>query len=106
MATPAKEADITHLPLITRITPKAILLHIAHTLEYKAQEEQNNSSDIPARPEIWLPILQHVGTIQNGNGQRNSPDPNHLKDPEPKKRQKLIPHLIESVVFTRFEDSE
>lgn len=106
MATPAKEANITHLPLITLITPKAILLHIPHTLEHKAQDKQDNPSDIPPRPEIRLPILQHIGTIQKGNGQRNSPDPNHLKDPEPQKRQEFIPHLIESVIFTRLEDSE
>lgn len=85
MATPAKEADITDLALITLVTPKPILLHIPHTLEHKAQDKQKNSSDIPPRPEIWLPVLQHIGTIQDGNGQRNGPDPNHLKDPEAKK---------------------
>lgn len=106
MAAPAKEADITYLPLITLITPKAVLLHIPHTLQHKSQKKQNNASDIPPGPKLWLGILQHIGTIQNGNGQRNGPNPNHLKDPKPEKRQKLIPHLIEPVVFSRFEDSE
>ena len=86
MATPAKEAHITYLPLVTLITPKSVLLHIPHTLQHKPQHKQDNPSDIPARPKLWLSILQHIGTIQNGNGQRHSPDPNHLKDPKAKKR--------------------
>lgn len=106
MATPAEEADITHLSLITLITPKSILLNIPHTLQHKAQYKQDHPSNIPPGPKLWLFVFQHIGTIQNGNGQRNGPDPNHLKDPKPKKGQELIPHLIESVVFTRLEDSK
>ena len=106
MATPVEEAHITHLPLITLITPKPILLDIPYTLQHKSQHKQNHPSDIPPRPKLWLRIPQHIRAIQDGNGQRNSPDPNHLKDPKPKKREKPVPHLVESVVFARFEDSE
>lgn len=106
MATPAEEAGITYLPFITLITPKTILLNIPHTLQHKAQHKQNHASNIPPRPKLWLIIFQHIGTIQDGNGQRNGPNPNHLKDPKPKKGQELIPHLIESVIFARLEDSK
>lgn len=54
MATPAEEADITHLPLITLITPKPILLNIPHTLQHKAQYKQDHPSNIPPGPKLWL----------------------------------------------------
>lgn len=53
-----------------------------------------------------LSELCDIGTIQNGNRQRDSPNPKHLKDPEAKKGEKLVALVIKTIVFASLEDAE
>lgn len=53
MTTPLEESDITKFPLISGITPKAKFLYIPNSFEYKTQNKQDDSSNIPSSPEIW-----------------------------------------------------
>jgi hypothetical protein len=86
--------------------PKPILLHIARTLHNKPNRPQHNTGNIPPRTKVMLTILRDIGTVDQRNGQRNSPDPKHLKDPEAEKREKLVALVVEAVILARLDDAE
>lgn len=51
-----------------------------------------------------LRVSRHVGRVEQRDGQRHGPDPNHLKDPEPQEWQELAALIVEAVIFACFED--
>lgn len=106
MSRPRKKPLITDRRLIRRPTPEKVLLHITHTLHHKPNRKQHHARNVPPRPEIRLPVLRHIRTIQHRDGQGNKPYPEHLEDPEPEEGKEFIAFVVEAVVFAGFEDAE
>lgn len=106
MSGPTEEAFIADCRLVALPGLEQIFLYIADALHDKSNGVQYHTSDIPSCSICWLLILRDIWRVENCNWQRDSPDPKHLEDPEPKKGKEFIPFIIKSVVFACFQDSE
>ena len=82
MSGPDKEADIAHFTLILRLAPEYILLDIADTLQEEANGEQDDSGDVSSGTKVGLIESRDSRAVQDGNGERHRPDPEHLEYPE------------------------
>lgn len=51
-------------------------------------------------------VARYVGRVEERDGQRDDPDPEHLKDPEAEEGEELTAHLIEALIFARLENAE
>lgn len=106
MPGPVEEANIAYLSFIGRFAAEEILLNIRNALHHKPNSEQDHPRDVPPRTEIGLGVLRDIGRVQDGNGERDGPDPDHLKDPEAQKGEELVADLVEAIVFSGFEYTE
>lgn len=101
-----KEPDIAHLALVLWFAPKHVFLYVRDTFHEKANREEYHSSDVSSSTEFWLIELRYIRRIQDGHGQRDRPDPQHLKDPESKEGKELVSLIVEAVVFASFENAK
>jgi hypothetical protein len=53
---------------------------------------------------LW--VFGSVWGVDHGNWQADYPDPDHLEDPEPKGREKLVALVVEAVIFASLDDAE
>ena len=53
---------------------------------------------------LW--ILLDIWWIQDCDRQGNNPDPDHLKDPETKELEEVVPLIVKSIVFPSLENTE
>ena len=109
MSAPAPHAGIAHGALVRLPPPhhlEPVLLRVADALHGKPQDEEYYPGDVPHLPEVGLIGVPHSQGVQNGNGQRDGPHPQHLEDPEPQEREELVPLVVESVVLARLQDPE
>ena len=106
MSRPRKESHVTDRGLIALSCLEQILLYITNTLHDEPNGEQDYSCNIPTRSKFWLWILCDIWRVQDGNWQRDGPDPEHLEDPESEKWEEFIPHVVEAVVLTCFQYAE
>lgn len=86
--------------------PKGELLRIAHRFHGEADGVEDNARNVTTSPERWLLVLLDVGGVKNGDGHRDSPDPDHLEYPEAEKGEELVALVIEAVVLARLQDAE
>lgn len=105
MPRPSKEALVTNRRLIT-LGAEDVLLHITDTLHDEANNEQNHTDNISASTESDEGVLRDIGRVDESNGQRDGPDPDHLEHPEAQEGEELIALVIEAVVFSCLEDAE
>lgn len=99
-------ADVTFAALARLPGPKNVSLHIATRLKHHAHRIQHNTRNVPSRAKGPLRVARHVGRVEERDGQRDDPDPEHLKDPEAEKGEELTAHLIEAVILARPENAE
>lgn len=57
-------------------------------------------------PNLGRAYLVTFGELRRGNGQADSPDPDHLEDPEAEERKELVALVVESVILARLDDAE
>lgn len=105
MATPSEEPLVADSILIVSLA-EAELLRIADTLHDEADCEQNDAGDVAAGAKGHLGKALDPGRVQNRDGQRDGPDPDHLEDPEAEEREELVTLIIEAVILARLQDSE
>lgn len=105
MPRPSPRALVTHGILVHPL-PEDELFHIAHALQDKAQREQDHAHDVAARAEPDKRERGHVGRVEDRHGQRDGPDPDHLKHPEAEKGEELVALVVEAVVLAGLEDAE
>lgn len=85
---------------------EAELLNVADTLHDESYGEEDDAHDVPGGAEGVLGVARDGGRVEDGDGQRDGPNPEHLKDPEAEEGEELVPLVIEAVVLARFEDAE
>ena len=51
-------------------------------------------------------VLGDVGGVEDGDGERDGPDPDHLEDPEAEEGPELVALVVEAVVLASLEDTE
>ena len=105
MPGPRKEALVADCSLVVLRT-KPVLLRVADGFHYKPDREEHNASNVPAGAERVLHVHLHGGRVENGDGQRDGPDPDHLEDPKAQEREELVAFVVEAVVFARLDDAE
>ena len=81
------------------------LLHVADALKYHTDSIEHNSRNVSSSSKAVLLVLRHFGRVDECDWQRNSPDPNHLEDPEAQEGKELAALVIEAVIFARLEDA-
>ena len=108
MPTPLEQAHITYRAwlLALRALLEAILLYIAYGLHEECNHEKDDSDDVRGLPETRLMIVQYLWTIQDRDWQTDDPYPEHLKDPEPKEWEELIPLVVKSIVLASLQNPE
>ena len=106
MSRPVEEPLVADSRFVTLSSLEQVLLHIAHTLHNDPDRPQYHACNISSCSEVWLRILCDIWGVQDGDWQRDSPDPEHLENPESEEREELIALVIEAVVFAGFDDSE
>ena len=106
MSWPIEESLVTNGPFIIHSRPETVLLNVADTLHDQANWVENNTGDIPACSECWLRVPSDVRGVQDGDGQWNGPDPDHLEYPKSKEWEELVPFVIESIIFAGLDNSE
>lgn len=101
MPADAEKAYITYSSLIAlTVAPEDVLLHIAHALHYQADGVENDSRNVPSSPKCRLGITRNVGAIENGDWERDSPNPEHLENPEAEEGEELVSFIVEAAVCT------
>lgn len=107
MTTVFPKTSVAHCTrLFARPLLESVLLDITHSLETEMQHKPDNGKDIRRLAKARLRILPYVRAVQNRDGHRHRPDPDHLKHPEAQKGEKLVPLVVESVIFPRLQDTE
>lgn len=106
MSCPGKEANITHFALVLWIASEQVLLNVGYAFEDETDSKEYDTRNIPSSSKRWLVKFGHVRRIKNGDRQRNSPDPDHLENPEAKEGPELIALVVKAVIFTGLDDSE
>lgn len=109
MSRQREKARVTHrgaVALARLPRPEQVLLHIAARLEHEANHVQNDTRNVAPRAKVLLRVARNVGRVAERHGQRDDPDPEHLKDPEAKELEKVAAHLVEALVLARLEDAE
>lgn len=106
MSAESEKAHVAHSALVLLAHLKPILLHIAYCFRQETNSPQNDTRNITAGPKVRLRKLSHIGTVQDGYRQRYGPNPQHLENPEAKKREKFVALAIEPIVFARLQDAE
>ncbi len=106
MASPFEESNVTHFPLIGWVAPELVFLHICSALHNKPNVPKNHACNVPRGPEIRLIKPRNIRRIEDRDGKRHSPYPNHLKDPEAEKWEEHISLVVEAVILSRLDDSE
>lgn len=85
---------------------KTVLLHVAHTLHGEADGEEDDAGNVPAGAKVVLGVARDVGGVEQGDGQGDEPDPEHLEDPEAQEGEELVALVIEAVVGAGAQDAE
>ena len=106
MSGPDEEANIANFALILGLAPEYILLDIADTLQEEANSKQDDSGDVSSGTEVGLIESRDSRAIQDGNGQRHRPDPEHLEYPKSQEWKELVSLVVKSVVLPGLEDSK
>lgn len=104
-----KEARITHrgaVALARLLRPEQVLLHVTPGLKDEANRVQHDTRNVAPRAKIPLREARHVGRVAERHGQRDDPDPEHLKDPEAEKLGEAAAHLVEALVLAGLQDAE
>ncbi len=65
----------------------------------------DHTGNIPPRPKLWLRELDDIGRVEDGDGQGARLHPFHLEDPEAAKFEKVLALVVESIIFSGFEDA-
>lgn len=86
--------------------PKPELLNITHGLHDEPKAKQDNTRHVPARAEAMLRVPRHGRRVEDGDGQGDGPDPDHLEDPEAEEGEELVALVVEAVVLASLEDAE
>lgn len=105
MPRPAPKALVTHRTLV-RALPEPELVHIGHALHDKAQGEEHDARNVPTGAEGGEAVAGDAGRVEEGDGQRHGPDPDHLEDPEAQEGEELVALVVEAVVLAGLEDAE
>lgn len=105
MSRKGKEALVTNRLAIVRAA-ETILLHIAASLEQKPKRKEHDSCNVSSGTKVMLRVLRHVWRVDQGNGQRDGPDPKHLKDPEAEEGEEAIALVVEAIIAPRAQDAE
>lgn len=104
-----EKARVTHggaVALARLPRPEQVLLHVAARLKHQANRVQDDARNVAPGAKVPLRVARHVGRVAERHGQRDDPDPEHLKDPEAEKLEKVAAHLVEALVLARLEDAE
>jgi hypothetical protein len=75
---------------------EAVFLCISNALHQEANRLLYATYHVAACSESWLWVFGNVWEVDYGDWQTDHPDPDHLEDPEPKEREKLV---VEAVIF-------
>lgn len=81
------------------------LLHVADALKHHADSIKHNSRDVSPRSKVVLVVMRHLGRVDERHGQRNSPHPDHLEDPEAQEGEELAALVVEAVILAGLEDA-
>lgn len=100
-----KEAAVAHVGLVVRLA-EAVLVDIAHRLHDEAHGKEHHAGNVPRRAESGLRIARDGGRVEDGDGQGDGPDPEHLQDPEAEEGEEAAAHVVEAAVHSRLEDAE
>ena len=106
MPGPGEESNIAHLALVFRFTSEDVFLNIRDTLQDKPNSEQDHTGNVSTSSKVRLVEFGDIRRVENCYGERDSPDPKHLKDPEPQEWEKFVPFVVEAVIFPSFQDAE
>jgi len=106
MPRPRKEASIADFSLVGRILAEAVFLRISNAPHQEANRPQYDTCDVATRSEGWLWVSGNVWGVGCGDWQVDYPDPDHLEDPEPKEREKLVALVVEAVIFASLGGAE
>ncbi|TLS23100.1 uncharacterized protein PpBr36_05589 [Pyricularia pennisetigena] len=67
----------------------------------------HDSGYVPAGPKCWLRLIgPDVRRVEHSDGQRDKPDPEHLKDPEAQEGKELVALVVEPVILSGLEDAK
>lgn len=106
MSGPREKSLVTNSSFILHTAPEPIFLYVTHTLHHKPNREKYHTRNIPPSTEAMLAVLQHFWGIENRDGQRDNPHPQHLQYPEAKEGKEFVPLVIEAVVLAGLDDAE
>lgn len=100
-----KESLGTDAPFVMRLS-EAMLVHVTHGLHDEAEGEQHDAGNVPAGAEAVLRIPRDGRGVEDGDGQGDRKDPDHLEDPEAEEGKELVTLVVEAVIPTRLDDAE
>src|SRR6266480_1949425 len=106
MTRPVEEASITHCPVIPMLFAKIVFLDVRHRLHNHTDAVQNDTGNIAPGTEFRLSPFCGYWGIEDGDRKGNGPNPDHLQYPEVEECEKLVPPVVESIVFSSFQDSK
>ena len=101
-----KEAAVAHVVGLVARLAEAVLVGIAHRLHGETHGKEHHAGNVPRRAESGLRVARDGGRVEDGDGQGDGPDPDHLQDPEAEEGEEAAAHVIEAAVRSRLEDAE
>lgn len=106
MARDGKQADVADFSFILGLASENVLLNVGYAFEEEAEGEENDAGNIGSGAECRLLELGHVGRVENGDRQRDRPDPYHLEDPEAEEGEEFVAFVVEAVILAGLDDAE
>jgi hypothetical protein len=106
MPRPRKEAGIADFSLVGRILAETGILRTSNTPHQETNRPQYDTCDVATRSEGWLWLSGNVWGVGCGDWHVNYPDLDHLEDPKPKEREKLVALVVEAVIFASLGGAE
>lgn len=100
-----KETPVAHGLAVVGLA-EAVLLHVAHAFHGEANDEEDDAGNVPTGAKVVLRIARDVGRVEQGDGQGDDPDPQHLEDPEAQEGKELVALVIEAVVGAGAQDAK
>lgn len=101
VAREGKEALVAHGLGVVGLA-EAVLLHVAQGLE----GEEDEAGDVAGGVEGVLRVARDVGRVEQGDGQGEDPEQEHLEDPEAEEGPEAVALVVEAVVGAGAQDAE
>lgn len=90
-----------------RARAEDILLAVGDGLDKEARDEEDGADDVAGGAEVWDGgVAGDAGGVEDGDGEGDSPYPEHLEEPETKEFEEVVAYGVEAAVFAGFEDAE